>query len=132
MLASSLVSAIEALLISIMTGSSRLGTSNNLLIATSLGLAVRRRARSSLLSIAGAVSSDEDWVTKLLISLLRETHHGRDLVKVRHIDRISLFTTHCQQCSSVKEQPTRLENRDRRPLLALSGPRLSASRCLLL
>ena len=43
---------------------------------------MRRRARSSLLSNAGgAVSSGEDWETKLLISLLGETHHGLDLRK---------------------------------------------------
>ena len=42
---------------------------------------MRRRARWSLLSNAGAVSSGEDWETKLLISLSGETHHGLDLRK---------------------------------------------------
>jgi hypothetical protein len=66
---------------------------------------------------------------KLSIGLLRETHHGLDLVKVRHTDRISLFKTHCQQCSSVKAQPLRLENRTNGRFWRLADIRADRSEC---
>jgi hypothetical protein len=81
MVAASLLCADAALLVSIVMDSSRLKIRKIVFIAPSQD---RPRADAQNPSPAlkrGAVSSGGDWEKKTLTRLLRETHHGPDLLK---------------------------------------------------